>query len=161
MSCHVIALPFHVMPCHYMPCLAISCLSFPLHSLSFHVMTLHGMPCLSMTFHAMPLPCLSIPCHLHEFTMLGMCYILCMCVCGCVRYDNCVFWSVQTRALSLRRALPRGVPEGGRYAPPPGYAQRSAPGGSPGPTGFGAVPRVHAVFGATPRNFFFGGFCYF
>jgi hypothetical protein len=22
--------------------------------------------------------------------MLGMCYILCMCVCGCVRFDNCV-----------------------------------------------------------------------
>jgi hypothetical protein len=22
--------------------------------------------------------------------LLGMCYILCMCVCGCVRYDNCV-----------------------------------------------------------------------
>jgi hypothetical protein len=24
------------------------------------------------------------------FPMLGMCYILCMCVCGRVRYDNCI-----------------------------------------------------------------------
>jgi hypothetical protein len=52
--------------------------------------------------------------------------------------------------------------------PPPGYAERSAPGGSPGLTGFGAAPRVRAAFEATPRNFFFGrlfaifsGFCYF
>ena len=22
--------------------------------------------------------------------LLGMCYILCMCVCGCARFDNCV-----------------------------------------------------------------------
>jgi hypothetical protein len=57
--------------------------------------------------------------------------------------------------------------------PPPGYAQRSAPGGSPGPTGFGAAPRGYAQrsapggspgpmgFGATPRNFFFGRFLLF
>jgi hypothetical protein len=56
--------------------------------------------------------------------------------------------------------------------PPPGYAERSAPGGSPGPTGFGAAPRVRAAFGtgrspgpmgfgATPRNFFFGRFLLF
>jgi hypothetical protein len=25
-----------------------------------------------------------------ENILLGMCYILCMCVCGCVRFDNCV-----------------------------------------------------------------------
>jgi hypothetical protein len=41
--------------------------------------------------------------------------------------------------------FPRGVPGGGRYAPP-GYAQRSATGGSPG---------------QCPEFFFLGGFCYF
>jgi hypothetical protein len=24
------------------------------------------------------------------YYLLGMCYILCMCVCGCIRFDNCV-----------------------------------------------------------------------
>jgi hypothetical protein len=46
--------------------------------------------------------------------------------------------------------------------PPPGYVERSAPGGSPGPTGFGAAPQVRGAFGATPRKFFFlGGFLLF
>jgi hypothetical protein len=54
--------------------------------------------------------------------------------------------------------------------PPPGYAERLAPGGSPVPTGFGAAPRVRAAFGtgrspgpigATPRNFFLGGYLLF
>jgi hypothetical protein len=39
--------------------------------------------------------------------MLGMCYILCMCVCGRVRYDNCV-WRSLVLVLCLcrvRRAL--------------------------------------------------------
>jgi hypothetical protein len=45
--------------------------------------------------------------------------------------------------------------------PPPGYAERLAPGGSPVPTGFGAAPRVRTAFGATPRNFFLGGYLLF
>jgi hypothetical protein len=37
--------------------------------------------------------------------------------------------------------FPRGVPRGAQVFPPPGYAQHSAMGGSPGPTGFGAAPQ--------------------
>jgi hypothetical protein len=87
-----------------------------------------------------------------QFPLLGVCYILCMCVCVGVR---------QIRQLRLTIPSPRALPcapgaflggsQGGAGMPPPGYAQRSAPGGSPGPMGFGA----------TPRNFFLGGFCYF
>jgi hypothetical protein len=46
--------------------------------------------------------------------------------------------------------FPRGVPGGGRYAPP-SYVAISAPGGSPGLTGFGATPQI----------FFFGRFLLF
>jgi hypothetical protein len=51
--------------------------------------------------------------------------------------------------------FPRGVP-GGAGMPPPGYAQRSATGGSQGPTG-GQRPEIFfwAVFAI------FSGFCYF
>jgi hypothetical protein len=66
-----------------------------------------------------------------------MCYILCMCVC---------VGASDTTTVGM---------------PPPGYAERSALGGSPGSTGFGAAPRVRAAFGATPRNFFFGRFLLF
>jgi hypothetical protein len=57
--------------------------------------------------------------------------------------------------------------------PPPGYAERLAPGGSPVPTGFGAAPRVRAAFGTGrspgPRGsgqrpeifFFLGGYLLF
>jgi hypothetical protein len=60
---------------------------------------------------------------------------------GYVLYSLHVCVWVQTRALPLHRALPRGVPAGGRYAPP--------------------------WLRAAPRNFFwavfaiFSGFCYF
>jgi hypothetical protein len=78
-----------------------------------------------------------------------MCYILCMCVCGCVRLTtasddpNFLFFV----CVCIGR-FPRGVPGGGRYAPP-GYA-----------SSFG-------VAGASPKIFFWGffsilaDFCYF
>jgi hypothetical protein len=63
----------------------------------------------------------------------------------------------QIRRLRLTIPSPRALPcasgaflggsQGGAGMPPPGYAERSAPGGSPGPTGFGAAPRVRAAFG--------------
>jgi hypothetical protein len=54
--------------------------------------------------------CLCSVC-LGRSSMLGMYYILYMCVCGPVRYDNCI------------GHFPRGSQGGGgRYAPP-GYAQ--------------------------------------
>ena len=37
--------------------------------------------------------------------------------------------------------FPKGVP-GGAGMPPPGYAQHSAPGGSPGPRGSGQWPEI-------------------
>jgi hypothetical protein len=67
----------------------------------------------------------------------------------CVIFFACVcVWVRQIRRLRLTI----------RYAgmPPPGYAERSAPGGSPGPTGFGAAPRTHSVF-----FFFLGGYLLF
>jgi hypothetical protein len=50
-----------------------------------------------------------------------MCYILCMCVCGCVRLTT-VSDDPSSSALCVVcvERFPRGVPEGGRY-PPPGF----------------------------------------
>jgi hypothetical protein len=61
------------------------------------------------------------------------------------------------RALSCASGAFLGGSQGGEGMPPPGYAQRSATGDSPGPTGFGAVPQIFfwAVFAI------FSGFCYF
>jgi hypothetical protein len=80
----------------------------------------------------------------------------------CVIFFACVcVWVRQIRQLRLTIPSPRALPcapgaflggsQGGAGMPPPGYAQRSAPGGSPGPMGFGA----------TPQNFFFGRFLLF
>jgi hypothetical protein len=44
-----------------------------------------------------------------------MCYILCMCVCVGASDTTTASDDPSPRALSLRRALPRGVPGGGRY----------------------------------------------
>jgi hypothetical protein len=87
-------------------------------------------------------------------------------------------WVRQIRRLRLTIPF-LGGSQGGEGMPPPGYAERSAPGGSPGPTGFGAAPQVRAAFGTErspglrgsgqrPEIFFwavlfaiFSGFCYF
>jgi hypothetical protein len=44
------------------------------------------------------------------YDLLGMCYILCMCVCGHVIFDNCV--------CRVRQVLHRGVLGGGEVCPP-------------------------------------------
>jgi hypothetical protein len=64
--------------------------------------------------------------------MLGMCYILCMCV--CVGASDTTTASDDPYKLELCRCAGRflGGSQGGAGMPPPGYAQRSAPGGSPG-----------------------------
>jgi hypothetical protein len=63
-----------------------------------------------------------------------MCYILCMCV--CVGASDTTTTSDDPCASG---AFLGGSQGGGRYAP----------------------PWLHAVFGATPRNFFFGRFLLF
>jgi hypothetical protein len=75
--------------------------------------------------------------------------------CVCVGASDTTTASDGPYKLGLCRCAGRflGGSQGGAGMPPPGYAQRSAPGGSPGPTGFGAAPRK--------RFFFLGGFCYF
>jgi hypothetical protein len=90
-----------------------------------------------------------------------MCYILCMCVC---------VGASDTTTASDDPFL--GGSQGGAGMPPLGYAERSAPDGSPGPTGFGAAPQVCTTFGTwhspgtrgsgqRPENFFLGGFLLF
>jgi hypothetical protein len=91
--------------------------------------------------------------------LLGMCYILCMCV--CVGASDTTTASDDPYKLELCRCAGRflGGSQGGAGMPPPGYAQRSAPGGSPGPS--------VGVRGNAPKFFFwavfaiFSGFCYF
>ena len=69
-----------------------------------------------------------------------VCVIFFACVCVWVRQIRQLRLTIPTpRAFPLRRVLPRGVPGGGRYAPP-GYAQRS---------------------GQRPEIFFLGGFLLF
>jgi hypothetical protein len=69
----------------------------------------------------------------------------------CVIFFACVcVWVRQIRQLRLTIPSPRALPcasgaflggsQGGAGMPPPGYTQRSAPGGSPGSMGFGAMP---------------------
>ena len=86
--------------------------------------------------------------HLWNPYVLGMCYILCMCVCVGASDTTTASDDPFTcgSAVCIGR-FPRGGPRGEQVFPPPGYAERSAPGGSPGPTGFGAAPRVCAAFG--------------
>jgi hypothetical protein len=80
-----------------------------------------------------------------------MCYILCMCV--CVGASDTTTASDDPYKLELCRCAGcfLGGSQGGAGMHPPSYAQRSAPGGSPGLTGFWAAP----------QNFFLGSFCYF
>jgi hypothetical protein len=69
-----------------------------------------------------------------------VCVIFFACVCVWVRQIRQLRLTIPSpRALPLQWALPRGVPGGGRYAP----------------------PWLRAAYGATARNFFLGGFCYF
>jgi hypothetical protein len=87
-----------------------------------------------------------------------VCVIFFACVCVWVRYDNCVWQSVQSSGSAVCAGrFPRGVPGGGRYAPPwlrgafgtrgrRGSGQRSAPG----------VARGNA-----PKFFFWAVICYF
>jgi hypothetical protein len=76
----------------------------------------------------------------------------------CVIFFACVcVWVRQIRQLRLTIPSPRALPcapgaflggsQGGAGMPPPGYAQRSAPGGR--------------AEGQRPEIFFLGGFCYF
>jgi hypothetical protein len=68
--------------------------------------------------------------------------------CVCVGASDTTTASFGPYKLGLCRCIGRflGGSQGGAGMPPPGYAQRSAPGGSLGPTGFGAAPRVRAAF---------------
>jgi hypothetical protein len=74
-----------------------------------------------------------------------MCYILCMCVCGHVRYDNCVD-DPSSSALCVMciQRFPRGVP-GGVGMPP--LVTHNV--------------RQRAVAQGNAPKFFLGGFCYF
>ena len=71
----------------------------------------------------------------------------------CVIFFACVcVWVCQIRQLRLTIPSPRalscapsaflGGSQGGEGMPPPGYVQRSAPGGIPGPRGSGQCPEI-------------------
>jgi hypothetical protein len=81
-----------------------------------------------------------------------VCVIFFACVCVWVRQIRQLRLTIPSpRALSCAPGTFLGGSQGGQVCPP-WLRTAFAPGGSPGPMGFGAMP----------RNFFFlGGFCYF
>ena len=96
-----------------------------------------------------------------------MCYILCMCVCVGASDTTTASNDPFTCGSVVALGAFLGGSKGGPGMPPPGYAERSVPGGSPGPMGFGAAPQVRAAFGTgrspgqRPKIFFWVVFCYF
>jgi hypothetical protein len=81
-----------------------------------------------------------------------VCVIFFACVCVWVRQIRQLRLTIPSpRALSCAPGAFLGGSWGGAGMPPPGYAQRLAPGGSPGLRGSGQRPEI----------FFLGGFCYF
>jgi hypothetical protein len=93
-----------------------------------------------------------------------VCVIFFACVCVWVRQIRQLRLMIPTpRALPLRRALPRGVPGGGRYAPPLVTRSVRHRAVAWGRRGSGQRPEYAHFFGVqgTPQNFFFGRFLLF
>jgi hypothetical protein len=86
-----------------------------------------------------------------EESCCWVCVIFFACVCVWVRAATTTA-SDDPLKLWLCRCAGRflGGSQGGAGMPPPGYAERSAPGGSP--VGFGAAPQVRAFGGSAPST---------